>query len=188
MIVSKVVELNDDEIRAVASVHKGNYPSGHLTEKFDTELLFDYYKIISELSDTIVIARDNDDIVGFAFLGNSFYGVMNKLILGNKKKVFIFSILNVIDVIKFIFARFGRRSVYFKSASDIRLLSIVTDKKAREKRVGYKIISYICGDIYKFERIGLSVKVSNSNAINFYIRNGFIFEGIINEKIFMVTK
>ncbi|OEF00505.1 hypothetical protein A136_13990 [Vibrio crassostreae 9ZC13] len=188
MIVKKVVELNESELRAVASVHKRNYPSGHLTERFDTELLFDYYKIISELADSIVLAKDGDTIVGFAFLGNSFSGVMSKLILENKIKVIKFSFLNAVDVLKFIFSRVRSRSHGFKSASDVRLLSIVSDRSSGKKGVGYKLISYICNNLYQSKIVGLSVKIENINAINFYINNGFIVEGSIDGKMFMVEK
>ncbi|MHA2797720.1 N-acetyltransferase [Vibrio harveyi] len=190
MHVKKETLLRDGDIKIIANIHKRNYPKGHLTSNFNESLLFEYYKIICQMSDSIVIARDNDGIiVGFAFVGKNFANLMQNFFKANKFAIIKFSMLNAFCVLAFFFAKFLNKTKYFKSSSTIRLLSIVTEQQGTAVRgVGTKIINFICQDVCKEEIVGLSVKVSNLNALNFYIRNGFLIEEIIKDKAFMVKR
>ncbi|WP_318503774.1 GNAT family N-acetyltransferase [Photobacterium leiognathi] len=177
--------LENKDIMQIVNIHKYNYPKDHLTSQFDDNLLYNYYSLLSDFSSDIFIARFNDKVIGFAFLGNNYGSLMNYFLKLNKKEIFYFLLRNKKTMFKFLISKFNKERSTFKSDSTIRLISIAVDCEYKKHKVGMHLINYLNTNL-KNKKIGLSVKKTNIKAINFYIKNCFQIESLIDDKIFMI--
>ncbi|WP_164518171.1 GNAT family N-acetyltransferase [Pseudoalteromonas rubra] len=187
MEIKLVQQLDEESLWRVAEIHKLNYPHDHLTSNFTLPLLAEYYRNIAELSDYIVVAYFENKIVGFAFLGRSFASVLSRLILNNKYMSLSFFLQKPLVTSGFIFSKVFSKTYNLDSDSNIRLISITTDKEFSKLRIGTSIVNKLTELQSEYQlNIGLSVKASNFKAVNFYIKNGYIVEGYSKGKLFMV--
>ncbi|WP_286259770.1 GNAT family N-acetyltransferase [Pseudoalteromonas apostichopi] len=189
MEVKLVQNLDEISILRIAEIHKLNYPDDHLTSHFTLPLLCDYYSNIAELSDYSIVAYYGNEIVGFAFLGRTFESVLPRLVKNNKNKIFNFALQKPAIVFKFFLNKAFSGVYHLDSASNIRLISITSDRKYSKLRIGTTIVAKLeeLQAQYKLD-VGLSVRASNIKAVNFYIKNGYILEGFSKGKLFMVNK
>ena len=171
--VSLVYNIDNLALKRIAEIHKLNYPSDHLTSQFTSDMLCDYYRLIADLSDYIILAHYKGEIIGFAFLGGSFGSVLPSLVMNNKLKILNFTIRRPSIVLGFVLNKFFTENYHLDSSSNIRLISITTDKFFRKLRVGTHIVT-------KLENL----QVEKNILAHFIIPKIFLFNFINTINIF----
>lgn len=178
--VFRVSESNlETYLPAICDVHIDAYPDGHFTNLLSRPHLLQYYRELILNSDISLVAEAGHSVLGFLISGTQVSrGVAN---FTHSHRALLMRILLLHPAMaaeKMSLLLNARLFKLAKSKATFRIMSIAVDPKAMRAGIGARLISEL--DTLLLGRgvtqVGLSVRKSNRNAIDFYNRLGFSVE------------
>ncbi|WP_323593477.1 GNAT family N-acetyltransferase [Aliarcobacter butzleri] len=177
------------DLESISRIHKNAYSDIHFTSYFSLNLAKKYYSyFINNTDNEIFVLIKEKKILGFVVCGKN---IANQLTLFKKEQrleIFKTAVLNPFVVSKKIiisvFNKFFENKTNFKEANFL-ILSIVSS--GEEKGIGSLILDYVknYGLENDLEKIGLYVRISNIQAINTYLKNGYKIVGYTSGQYYM---
>jgi ribosomal protein S18 acetylase RimI-like enzyme len=167
------------KLMQIAEIHALAYSLDHFTSNFSLTKLAEYNQMLIEASNICLVALEGGNVIGFLIAGENLSEAVKKFTTDNRvwlifqllKTPFILlaKILEIIQI-KFYPSR--------QSKAKFRLLSVAVLPNFQNRGVGTKILDFFEQELSRrnINAFGLSVKSTNKDAINFYKRNGFIYE------------
>jgi len=188
---SKLVNSDNvlDYIDAIAEIHHLAYDDGHFTSLFSLGVLKNYYLELISYSDVTIVVIDDNRVVGFLISGQHVSKGIASFI--KHKRFYLANIL--LRNPRFLFQKLVTTfySKLFSSTptkASFRLLSIAVSSQIQSNGAGAFLLAELEA-LLKRENIaeyGLSVRLSNIRALNFYIKNGFVLEKSSNGTCYMI--
>lgn len=178
-------ELNSTEkkyIRDLASLHSRAFPNFFLTQLGEPFLRILYNGYLDDKQSGIIVAEENNRIIGFIAYSNDYPGFYKGLL---KRKVIQFATCSIVaaakhpSFIKRLLGAFKKSDSVVKTERYVELASICVDPQIERKGVGSELINYLKGivDFKSYSFINLETDADhNENAIRFYEKNGFVKE------------
>ncbi|HGE70317.1 TPA: GNAT family N-acetyltransferase [Candidatus Poribacteria bacterium] len=151
----------------------------------------------------IIVAKDNDEIVGFVIVTVSMNALMKRIMKNGHFLKYMFKLMlgmygfNIGIVGKIISAIFRlcrkSKNITENIVSDSIIWSLVVKAEKRKQGIGTELIKKACEYIHRqgISEIGIEVSPSNETAISVYKKCGFIKKGILQSNyglIYMTKK
>lgn len=163
----------------VVKAHKSAYSHGHFTSTFNYEKLKEYNRFLLENSDISLVAVEGDRVVGFVISGEAVSRGVKEFTQRNRLYL-IYKLLLRPDFLaaKLIGKLKSMTSQAGPAVTRYRLLSIATDASAQSTGVGRQMLTALEDKLRGrgLDSYGLSVRLDNPRAVQFYQRNGFVVE------------
>lgn len=176
-------KINQQDIPAIAAIHKEAYPSDHFSSKYNLRMLQAYYSEICRGGKFSLVVTDAVDcVIGYLiadyiknikkaksiFLGKKFFPIAFLLL---KYSNFLSILLK--EKVKNLFS--GEN---FKSKAEMRLISLAVSPEHQNRSLGSLLLGAFENQlkIHNINSYGLSVRKSNEKAIRFYRKHGFVEE------------
>lgn len=163
----------------IARIHAGAYSSAHFSATFDPEKLKQYNLLLVQNSDVSLVALEDGNPVGFVISGSAVSRGVRQFTRENR----LYLVGRLLGQPQFLFEKvYGKLlnilSKPAPSTARYRLLSIATDPSAQSRGVGAALLSALEQRLVTrgIKRYGLSVRMDNPRAAEFYRRNGFVVE------------
>ncbi len=178
--VEEVGKYDKRVINTIAVLHLEAFPDFFLTKlgKKFVKLLYKCY--LKDDESGIIIAKDDENIIGFIAYSKDYPSFYKKLI---KKHIVKFALCSIGAVVKHpsftkrLLGAFRKSNEVKKTEKYIEIASICVDPKRNRKGVGTLLINYIKDDVdysvYKYINLETDAD-GNEKVNNFYIKNGFI--------------
>lgn len=184
---------------AIAQIHKDQF-STHFLGKYSVNLIAKYYECFLEDS-IFLVSEAKGSINGFIMGGASEHLNKSKkvFIKGNllrysletlvNPRVYLDAVLRLKNIILlFKNTTETKKSKNAVSTSNIRMLSIAVNEKAKGTNTAKDLLYSFEESISQSKSYGLSVLKKNIRAINFYKKNGFKLEKEDNLAIYFTKK
>lgn len=178
-------------IAQIAEIHSQSYSPDHFTASFCIDKLIEYNSALVLASDVSVIARDRENVIGFVIGGCNVSDGVRVFTTANR----FWIIRQLIKHPKVLFFKmvglFISRIFPIKpSKASFRLLSIATRPGTQSKGIGMSMLDFLEKELLRRSIVayGLSVKIDNVRAINFYEKNGFNFEKMYLDSSYYIKK
>ncbi|RUM98892.1 GNAT family N-acetyltransferase [Pseudaminobacter arsenicus] len=162
----------------IAKVHMSAYSHGHFTSTFNHEKLKEYNRLLLDNSDISLVAVEDGRVVGFMISGEAVSRGVKEFTRQNR----LYLIYKLLLRPDFLAAKaFGKLKSMASQSGPVtryRLLSIATDASAQSTGVGRQILAALEDKLRErgLDSYGLSVRLDNPRAVQFYQRNGFMVE------------
>lgn len=176
-------ELNSTDkeyIRELASLHRRAFPDFFLTQLGEPFLRTLYNGYLEDKQSGIIIAEENNSIIGFIAYSNDYPAFYKELL---KRRIIQFAWCSLWaaikrpSFIKRLLGAFKKSDSVVKRERYVELASICVDPQIERKGVGSDLIDYLKGivDFRIYSFINLETDADNNEkAIQFYEKNGFI--------------
>jgi len=173
---------NNNYINCLAELHKRAFPSFFLSQLGLPFLRTLYSCYIEDLYSGVIIAEDNNHIVGFIAFSYE-YSMFYKFLI--KKHLFKFAICSLgaairhPSFVKRLFGAFRKSESVNKPEKYVELASICVDPEYEGNGIGSKLIKYLINivDFNEYSFINLETDSDNNERVNsFYLRNGFVLK------------
>ncbi|WP_165899747.1 GNAT family N-acetyltransferase [Borborobacter arsenicus] len=154
------------------------YSHGHFTSTFNHEKLKEYNRLLLDNSDISLVAVEDGRVVGFMISGEAVSRGVKEFTRQNR----LYLIYKLLLRPDFLAAKaFGKLKSMASQSGPVtryRLLSIATDASAQSTGVGRQILAALEDKLRErgLDSYGLSVRLDNPRAVQFYQRNGFMVE------------
>ena len=174
-------KMKVEDLRAVSHIHKIAWKEDHFSSKLNKKLLVSYYAYLLNDNKYCYVANDNQNrILGFVAGGENTGKSIKKFIQDFTIEIIVVLIRNP----QFILSKLmnllknGNKAFIPPSKAKIRLISIAVDPLCNQKGIGEGLITYFENEVRKdnIGMVGLSVKKSNTKAINLYFKLGWEIE------------
>ena len=177
------------DLENISRIHKNAYSKIHFTSYFSLNLIHKYYSyFINNTDSKIFVLTKNKEILGFVVCGENISKQLTLFKREHRLQILKTVIINPFIVLKkviiSIFNKFFDNKTNFKEANFL-ILSIVSS--GEEKGIGSLILDYVknYGLENDLEKIGLYVRISNIQAINTYLKNGYKIVGYTSGQYYM---
>lgn len=165
--------------RDIARIHASAYSAAHFSATFRPEKLERYNLLLLQNSDISLVAQEGGKPVGFIISGPSVSRGVRQFTRENR----MYLVGRLLRHPQFLWAKVhgklnGMLHKPVPSTAPYRLLSIATDPAAQSRGVGAALIGALEQRLRAsgVKRYGLSVRMDNPRAAEFYRRNGFVVE------------
>jgi ribosomal protein S18 acetylase RimI-like enzyme len=163
----------------IAKVHTSAYSKDHFTSTFNYEKLKEYNRFLINNSDLSLVAVDDGRVVGFVISGETVSRGVKEFTHKNRLYLIYKLMLRPDFLAAKVYGKLkSRASQSGPAVTRYRLLSIATDASAQSKGVGKQILAALEDELRGrgLANYGLSVRLDNPRAVQFYRRNGFVVE------------
>jgi ribosomal protein S18 acetylase RimI-like enzyme len=166
-------------VEGIARIHALAYSHAHFSASFAPRKLQEYNLLLLQNSDISLVALEEGKPIGFVISGTAVSRGVSQFTRENR----MYLVGRLLSHPKFLFAKvYGKLSGAFQkpapSTAPYRLLSIATDPSAQSRGVGAALLAALEQRLVArgVKRYGLSVRMDNPRAVDFYRRNGFTVE------------
>lgn len=176
------LEKNSDKARIIAQIHQVAFPNFFLTQLGIGFLTTLYQGYIEDPMSGIIVAENNNRIVGFVAYSKDYSKFYSEL---KRKHIFKFAVCSLgaaichPSFIKRLLGAFKKSDEVKRAEKYVELASIGVLKNVQGKGIGKKLISYLVShiDFEIYEYISLETDAVNNDKVNeFYKKNGFKFQ------------
>lgn len=176
-------ELNLDDIiytKKIAELHKRAFPNFFLTQLGIPFLVTLYRGYIEDEHSGIIVAEENDALVGFIAYSKDYSGFYKGLI---DKHLIRFAFCSIgaafwhPSFIKRLLSAFKKGDLVKKEDNYVELASICVEPIMKHKGVGAALLNYLKSIVNydEYSYINLETDAENNDSVNeFYKKNGFI--------------
>lgn len=182
-IIRELKTIERDYIIDLAELHKRAFPSFFLTQLGRSFLCTLYTGYMEDENSGIIVAEDNERLIGFIAYSNDYPKFFKSLIKHHLIEFIFCSVGAAIrhpSYCKRLMGAFKKSESVIKEERYVELASICTDPKFANRGIGTKLIDFLkkCVDFEKYAYINLETDADNNEKANkFYIKNGFVLEG-----------
>ncbi len=176
----KIMETSDKRyLKEIVAIHIDTFKGFFLTELGVGFLKTLYESYMNDDNSGIIVALENEKIVGFIAYSKEYSGFYKRLI---KKRLFQFGFYALIAAIKHpsfigrLLGAFSKSEEVIKTEKYVELASIGVSPDCKGKGVGTQLIDKLKGmvDFNEYEYISLETDAENNENVNlFYIKNRF---------------
>lgn len=166
-------------IKDIAKIHALSYSGAHFSATFGEAKLEEYNSLLVRNSDLSLVALEGVTPVGFIISGTALSRGVQQFTRENR----LFLVGRLLRHPRFLVAKiYGKLSSAFRKNGPptvhYRLLSIATSPSAQSKGIGTALLVALEERLAArgVKRYGLSVRIDNPRAVEFYRRNGFVVE------------
>ncbi len=187
----KAVNVSDELLLDVVDIHSESYPDDHVSGKLSKSLLKKYYSYFLNNNNVYSLgceeATGGKGLNGFVVFGEGF---ADKIKAFKKENVFSlvgFFLKNPALLYKVFvkrFLAFFQRADKFEEA-DFLILSIAARQDTKGVGVFLVKTAFDYCQRLNVDRLGLYVSCSNSVAVNFYFKSGFVVVGYVGGQYYM---
>ena len=177
--VKELKKVNTDNIREISELHKRAFPSFFLTQLGEPFLQTLYSGYMEDMNSGIIVAEDDNEIVGFIAYSNDYPQLYKGLIKKHLIKFAFCSLGAAIrhpSFIKRILGAFKKSESVIKEEPYVELASICVDPKLENQGTGTELINYLKDivDFNAYAYINLDTDADGNDVVNkFYKKNGF---------------
>ncbi|MCI9380190.1 MAG: GNAT family N-acetyltransferase [Dorea sp.] len=177
--VKELKKVNTDNIREISELHKRAFPSFFLTQLGEPFLQTLYSGYMEDMNSGIIVAEDDNEIVGFIAYSNDYPQLYKGLIKKHLIKFAFCSLGAAIrhpSFIKRILGAFKKSESVIKEEPYVELASICVDPKLENQGTGTELINYLKDivDFNAYAYINLETDADGNDVVNkFYKKNGF---------------
>lgn len=180
--IKKIERADSDTIERIAAIHMDGFPAFFLTKlgKRFIKLLYRCY--IDDNESGIIVAKDDEGIVGFIAYSNDYPAFYKKLIKRHLIQFAAYSLEASIkhpSFVKRLLGAFRKSEDVKKNEKYVEIASICVDPKKASRGTGTMLMEYIKEDVNfsEYEYINLETDAGNNDRVNnFYKKNGFRLE------------
>lgn len=193
--MNKLTPATPEDLPVLATVHKKVYSSEHFTSNFSHALLEAYYGSFFGSQCFIIKFLQNEnnlsDIRGFVVFGADIPGRIKSFKRNHRFPIYWTVLRNPLaafrKIAETIYHRLFGVIVPFQQCPFL-ILSIASDRSV--PKIGASLLGYSkeMAQSLNYDTIGLYVRVSNINAISFYLNNGFKIMGYESGQFYMEAK
>ncbi len=178
----KIRELRTNEkiyIKNIAGLHKQAFPSFFLTQLGIPFLKTLYEGYLEDVHSGIMIAEDEDRLMGFIAYSNNYSEFYKGLMKNHLPKFAVCSLGAFIRhpaFLKRLLFAFRKSGSVVKEEDYVELASICVDPALNNKGVGSALINFLKAqvDFSKYAYINLETDADGNDHVNqFYLKNGF---------------
>jgi len=182
--------LQFSDISEVSKLHIRAFPIDHFTSHFPIKLLLRYFQSLNcDNRFNYVIYNENESLLlGYLIAGDNVQAILSKFKRSNFFNVFLVLLKNpkflleknLLLIQKFLFPK--------KSKALFRVFVFVTNPDFQRKGIGKLLIKRLEQDLRKngLNFYGLSVRINNFEAINFYKKNSFVKEFSLSKSVYFI--
>ncbi len=188
----KFSHFTQTDINQLVKIHKNSFTKEHFTSYFPENLLRKYFTKLIEFNDLNVGAyADNGGIKGFILAGNRFEVSIKRFKTENRLAILLQLLLHpnflFEKLLEFFFQIAGKK---FISKEKIRVYLFEIDREYQGRGLGKELLNsfenfLMTREIFSY---GLSVRIKNKRAVNFYRQNGFIEEFSNYKSIYFIKR
>ena len=177
--VKELKKVNTDNIREISELHKRAFPSFFLTQLGEPFLQTLYSGYMEDMNSGIIVAEDDNEIVGFIAYSNDYPQLYKGLIKKHLIKFAFCSLGAAIrhpSFIKRILGAFKKSESVIKEEPYVELASICVDPKLENQGTGTELINYLKDivDFNAYAYINLETDADGNDVVNkFYKKYGF---------------
>ena len=177
--VKELKKVNTDNIREISELHKRAFPSFFLTQLGEPFLQTLYSGYMEDMNSGIIVAEDDNEIVGFIAYSNDYPQLYKGLIKKHLIKFAFCSLGAAIrhpSFIKRILGAFKKSESVIKEEPYVELASICVDPKLENQGTGTELINYLKDivDFNAYAYINLETDADGNDVVNkFYKKIGF---------------
>ena len=164
----------------MAELHKKAFPDFFLTQIGIPFLRMLYKGYLEDERSGIIVAEDNNCLIGFVAYSND-YAEFYKYLIKKHLLAFAFCSIGAVvkhpSIIKRLLGAFNKSDSVIKKEQYVELASICVDPRLEGKGIGTLMINYLKKnvDFNRYAYINLETDADgNENANKFYHKNGFI--------------
>lgn len=179
-MIIRELELKDPNYsKILAKLHKKSFPSFFLTQLGIPFLYTLYSGYVEDDNSGIIVAEENDELVGFIAYSKDYSNFYKMLIKKHLLKFAICSLGAAVrhpSFIKRILRAFKKSEEVEKNENYVELASICVDPNMEKRGIGSSLINYLKSiiDFDNYSYINLETDaVDNDGANSFYLKNGF---------------
>mgnify|MGYP002507931750 CR=1 FL=1 len=178
-IIRELDSANPKYIMQIAKLHKKAFPSFFLTQLGIPFLSILYNGYMEDKDSGIIVAEDNDKIIGFIAYSNDYPMFYKRLIKYHLIKFVVCSVGVVIihpSFLKRLLGAFKKSESVVKEERYVELASICVDPSIKNRGVGTELINYLkkIVDFNTYAYINLETDADGNDKVNkFYVKNGF---------------
>ena len=180
--VEKVKKYNEEVIDTVSDLHLDAFPDFFLTNLGKSFISLLYRCYVEDKESGIIVAKDEEEIVGFIAYSNDYPAFYKNLI---RKHCMKFALCSLGALVKH--PSFSKRLLgAFRKSDDVKkeekyveIASICVDPKKSKKGTGTLLMEYIKNDVDfdTYAYINLETDADNNDGVNkFYVKNSFKLE------------
>ncbi|NER94665.1 MAG: GNAT family N-acetyltransferase [Symploca sp. SIO1B1] len=191
----KIQDANLDKLVQISALHKKEF-STHFLGHYSVNLISNFY--VNFLGISIFIVAVNQGLVqGFLLGGNSrnLNLAKSQFIQKNKLHYTVETILRpqiywqALNKIQSLYALKPTKTMESFEVDDrVRLLSLAVNDDLKGSGLASKLLTEFERAIAPVQEYGLSVKNSNTRAIKFYQKNGFVLEKQVDNSIYFLKR
>ena len=173
----------------ISSLHRQLFDKEHFTARFNEKLLNKYFEELLSHSSYNLFAFNEKEFVGYLIAGEKLDNVLKKFSKDYFFQLIILLIKNpkflIEKLIDFFESIFNKNK---KSKAEMRLFLIASKHNENLKGVGSSLIKNLEKKLIQNGKFiyGLSVRKHNQNAIDFYLRLGFVEEFRTHKSIYLI--
>jgi ribosomal protein S18 acetylase RimI-like enzyme len=173
----------------ISSLHRQLFDKEHFTARFNEKLLNKYFEELLSHSSYNLFAFNGKEFVGYLIAGEKLDNVLKKFSKDYFFQLIILLIKNpkflIEKLIDFFESIFNKNK---KSKAEMRLFLIASKHNENLKGVGSSLIKNLEKKLIQNGKFiyGLSVRKHNQNAIDFYLRLGFVEEFRTHKSIYLI--
>ncbi len=173
----------------ISSLHRQLFDKEHFTARFNEKLLNKYFEELLSHSSYNLFAFNGKEFVGYLIAGEKLDNVLKKFSKDYFFQLIILLIKNpkflIEKLIDFFESIFNKNK---KSKAEMRLFLIASKHNENLKGVGSSLIKNFEKKLIQNGKFiyGLSVRKHNQNAIDFYLRLGFVEEFRTHKSIYLI--
>lgn len=181
-VIRKLEKANSDYIKSIAELHKRAFPLFFLTQLGVPFLKTLYTGYMEDKDSGIIVAEENEKLVGFIAYSNDYPRFFKGLIKNHLMTFAICSVGAAIrhpSFIKRLLGAFKKSESVVKTERYVELSSICVDPEIESRGVGSALIDFLKGivDFNKYAYINLETDADGNDGVNkFYVKNGFTLE------------
>ena len=181
----KTRELETDDkylVNDLVILHNKAFPLFFLTQLGVSFLRALYLGYLNDADSGIIVAEQNDQIVGFIAYSNDYPEFFKGLI---KRKIITFAWCSLIAVLRHpsffnrLLGAFGKSESVVKPENYVELASICVDPDLKKQGIGTILVDYLISitDFNKYAYINLETDAEHNDGVNeFYQKRGFLLE------------
>lgn len=182
--IREIENANSECIKSIVTLHKKAFPSFFLTRLGAPFLRVLYSGYMEDDESGIIVAEDENTIVGFIAYSNDYPRFYKELIKNRLLKFAICSAMAAIrhpSFTKRLLGALKKSESVVKEERYVELASICVDPEFESKGIGSALIGYLKKNvdfnIYRY--INLETDADGNDAVNsFYVKNGFHLERV----------
>ncbi len=178
-LIRELQEVNKEQIKTIAELHKKAFPSFFLTQLGVPFLVTLYTGYMEDEESGIIVAEDEEKFIGFIAYSAD-YPRFYKGLIKNHLFKFAFCSLGAAlrhpSFIKRLLGAFKKSDSVVKDERYVELASICVDPAIESKGVGSALIDYLKSivDFNTYAYINLETDADKNDGVNrFYKKNGF---------------
>lgn len=178
-VIRELDKLSSEYINNIAQLHKKAFPTFFLTQLGTPFLQTLYTGYVEDNDSGIIVAEENDYLMGFIAYSNNYANFYNNLIKNHLFKFAFCSLGAAIrhpSFIKRLLGAFEKSESVAKKERYVELASICVDPLIESKGIGSALIDYLKSmvDFDIFSYINLETDAYGNDGVNkFYVKNGF---------------